>query len=147
MAAIDPQVSTSHEARGVAYEEDRRASVLVWPTQLAEHVLRGPVSSPFWILFKECLDHRSDDVPWRYGIDSDAMLSPFRRKIPGELDHAGFRGVVRRAYESLCRVSWTHLACLDMNTTHTRLATVALMEAISAIEPPFPCRIISLATA
>lgn len=90
MPTIDLQISPGHEAARVADQEHCGASVLLRLAQLAQHILRWPVSSPLRILLEQRFDHGSDDVARRDGVDADAVLTPFGGEIAAELDHAGF---------------------------------------------------------
>lgn len=87
---VNPEVSAGHEAAGVADQKHGRASVLVRKAQLAEHVLRRPISPAFRELLEELLDHGGDNVARRDGVDADAMLAPLGGEVAGELDDTGF---------------------------------------------------------
>lgn len=150
MSAVDPQVAAGHKAAGVANAEDGRAAVLFGHGELAEHVLRGPVAAALGVLLEERLDHGRLDVAGRDGVDADAEGAPFGGQIAAELQDGGLRGVVGGADEALRRgvVSFVMgVGDIREESGRTRLATVPLMEAIIAMLPPLPQRIISLATA
>ena len=78
MATINAQVRTGHERTCWAQEEDGGASEIFRSTELSEHVLSGPIDSPFGESLEEFFDHRGDNVAGRYGINSDAVFAPFR---------------------------------------------------------------------
>lgn len=87
-------------------------------------------------------------------------MAPFGGEVAGELEHAGFAGVVCRTDEALGEES-VGLRKMGKDerfgvlggyagkegTQLTLFATVPLMDAINAILPPFPHLIICFATA
>ena len=101
MPTINPQITARHERAGITDEEDRGAAVLLRHGELAEHVLRGPVAAAVGELLEERLHHGRDDVAGRDGVDADAVVAPFGGEVAGELEHAGFAGVVGGADEAL----------------------------------------------
>ena len=148
MSAINLKIASRHEAARIADAEHCRTSVFLRHTQLAQHVLRWPVTPALGVFLKESFHHRRCDVPRRNGVDTDAVGTPLRGKVAAQLEDGGFGGVVGWADEALedyCKQEvaknrgWTFLL--------TRLATEPLMEAIIAMLPPLPQRIISFATA
>lgn len=52
MPTVHPQIASGHEAARIAYQEHRRASVLLRFTELAQHVLRRPVSLPLRVFLE-----------------------------------------------------------------------------------------------
>ena len=105
MATIHPQIRSCHKAAGITDQKDRCTSILLWHTQLPQHVLLRPFASPFWKLLEQCFDHGCDDVTWRDSVDSDTILAPFGGEVASELEHAGFTGVVCWADEALLEKS------------------------------------------
>ncbi len=101
MPAINPHIRPGHERTRIANQKHRRAPVLLRFTQFAQHILRRPVSSPLGVLLEERLDHGGHDVAGREGVDADAVGAPFGSEVAGELDEAGFGGVVGGADEAL----------------------------------------------
>lgn len=101
MPTIDLHISTSHEATRIADHEHCGSAKLFWLTQLAEHVLRGPVPPSLRVLLEQRCGHGCDDVAGRDGVDADAELAPFRSEVLGKLDDACFGGVVGWTDESL----------------------------------------------
>ena len=77
------------------------------------------------------------------------MGTPFGGEVAGELDEAGFGGVGGGADEALeeHEGSARGWGGLEVKWKLTRLAMVPLMDAMMAMLPPRPCRIISFATA
>ena len=78
MATINSQVRTSHVRTCWAKEEDSGTSEIFRSTELVEHVLSGPIDSPFGESLEEFFDHGGDDVTGGYCINSDTVLAPFR---------------------------------------------------------------------
>ena len=62
MATIDPQIAARHEAAGIADQEHGGSTVFLRRAQLAQHILRWPISSALRILLEKRLDHRSHDI-------------------------------------------------------------------------------------
>lgn len=148
MSAVDPQVAAGHEAAGVADQEDSGAAVFLRHRELAEHVLRRPVPAALGVFLEESLYHGGGDVAGRNGVDADAEGAPFGGEVAAELENGSFGGVVGGADEALWRKTLAKNPKGPKSVLEpTRLATVPLMEAIMAILPPLPQRIISLATA
>lgn len=77
MTTIHPQIAASHETTRIADQEDRCASVLLRRAQLAQHVLRWPISSPLGVLLEECPHHCGYNVAWRDGVHTDPVGTPF----------------------------------------------------------------------
>ena len=94
MTTIDPQITARHEAARIANAKHRSTPVLLGNTELAEHVLRGPVALALGVLFEQRLDHGGRDVAGRDGVDADAVGAPFGGQVAAELKHGGFGGVV-----------------------------------------------------
>ena len=69
--------------------------------QLAKHVLRWPVSPPLRVLLEQRLNHSCGDIARRDGVYADAVYAPLGGEVAGELDHAGFAGIVGWANEAL----------------------------------------------
>ncbi len=101
MPPINPHIRPRHKRTRIANQKHRRAPVLFGFTQLAQHILRRPVSSPLGELLEEGLDHGGHDVARRDGVDADAVRAPLGGEVAGELDEAGFGGVVGGADEAL----------------------------------------------
>ena len=101
VAPINLQIRACHKTTRIANQKYRRAAVLVWPAQFAQHILRRPVAPPLGVLLEEVLHHGGHDVAGRDGVDADAVGSPFRGEVAGELDDGGFGGVVGGADEAL----------------------------------------------
>ena len=70
-------------------------------TQLAQHIMRGPVAFAVRVLFEQRLHHGGHDVAGRDCVDADAVLAPFCCETAGELEDAGFGGVVGWTCEAL----------------------------------------------
>lgn len=64
MTAVYAQVRGSHEAAGIADEEDCCSSILLRYTELAKHVLRRPVTLALRILLEQRFHHGCHDVAW-----------------------------------------------------------------------------------
>jgi hypothetical protein len=75
--------------------------VLLGFTQPPQHVLLRPIGSPLWELCKELLYHGSDNVPRRYGVDSNPIRTPFRRQITTQLQNRRLGGVICGANQAL----------------------------------------------
>lgn len=103
MTAIHSEVSSSHVRARATDEKDCRTSVFVRLTQPSEHVLCWPLRSSLRILLEKLFDHSSNDVAWRYGIDPNAVLTPFGRKVSSELYHSGLGSIIGRTNQSLRR--------------------------------------------
>lgn len=101
VAPVNAEVTASHEAAGVAEQEDGCAAVLVGRGQPTQHVLLGPLGAPLGKLFKQLLDHGGDDVAGGDCVDADAQGAPFGGQVPRELHHGGFAGIVGWADEAL----------------------------------------------
>lgn len=101
MAPIDPQITGRHETTRVADEENRRAAVLMRHAQLPQHVLRRPLAPPLGVLLEQLFHHGGHDIAWGDGVDANAVWAPFGREVAGELQYAGFAGVVGAAYKAL----------------------------------------------
>ena len=78
MATINPQVRTGHKRTCWAQEEYGGTSEIFRSAELSEHVLSGPVDSPFGESLEEFFDHGGDNVAGGYGINSNAVFAPFR---------------------------------------------------------------------
>lgn len=94
MPTIDPQITPRHKAARVADAKHRRAPVLLGHTELAQHILRGPVAPALGVFLEESFDHGRRDVARGDGVDADAVRAPFRGQVAAELEHGGFGGVV-----------------------------------------------------
>lgn len=94
VATIHAQVAASHEAAGIAEQEDRGATVLLWPGEAAQHVLLGPLVPAVGELDEQLLDHGGDDVAGGDGVDADVVGAPFGGEIAGELEDSGLAGIV-----------------------------------------------------
>ena len=101
MTAIYSYIGTGHHTGRWRHEENCGSSEVLWLAQLTEHVLSRPVDPSLRMQAKQLLHHCCNDIARGYGIDADAMLSPLRCQVPGQLNNASFRGIVRRTYESL----------------------------------------------
>ena len=101
MAPINPQIAPRHKATRITDAKHRRPTVLLRQTELAQHILRRPIPPPLGELLKQCFYHGGYDVARRDGVDADAVGAPFGGEVAGELDHAGFGGVVGGADEAL----------------------------------------------
>jgi hypothetical protein len=94
MTTIDAQVAASHEAAGVAQQEDGSSTVIFRAAQLAQHVLLGPLGLALRESLEQLLDHLGDDVTGGECVDADAILAPFRGEVASKLDHSGLGGIV-----------------------------------------------------
>lgn len=101
MASVNPQVASGHEAASIADKEDAGASVFVWVAELAQHVLSGPVAASLGVLLEESLHHLSHDIARRDGVDADAVGTPFRGEVAGELKDSGLGRIVRGTDQAL----------------------------------------------
>lgn len=101
MATVDTDIAASHEAAGIAEEEDGGSAVVLRGGQTAKHVLLGPLGAALGVLDEQLLNHGSDDVARRDGVDSNAILTPLRREVAGELENSSLGGVVWSADETL----------------------------------------------
>ncbi len=104
MPPVDPEISSGHEAAGIAEQENSGTSVLVWVAQPLEHVGVGPSRLPFGERFEETSGHGCDDVSRRDSVDPDAVLTPLGGKVSSQLQDGGLGGVVGTAL-----VSWVIL--------------------------------------
>ena len=153
MSTINLQITARHKAARITDAEHRSAPVLFRNTELSQHILRRPVAPTLRVFFEQSFDHGSRDVAGGDGVDADAVGAPFRGEVATELQDGGFGGVVSRADEALFNyvsvVSSKHTVrkWIERIWKLTRLATEPLMEAIMAMLPPLPQRIISFATA
>jgi hypothetical protein len=105
VATINPQISPSHEAAGIAEQKHGRPAVLLWVTEALEHVCVGPCSAPLRNSLKQPRRHGRHDVARRDGVDADAVLAPFGRKVARQLDNGGFGGVISSRSWKLVDVS------------------------------------------
>lgn len=78
MPAIYPKIGPSHVRACWAEEEDGCSPKVFWLAEFAEHILGWPVDSPFGVEAKELFDHCGYNVAGGYGIDTNAVLAPFR---------------------------------------------------------------------
>lgn len=99
--AINLHIRCRHEAARIAEQEHGRAAILSRLTQLAEHILRGPVPPPLGVLLEERLHHGRHNVPRRDGVYADPELAPLGREIARQLDDARLGRIVGRADEAL----------------------------------------------
>lgn len=90
MSAINLHISGSHEAARLTQQEDSRATVLLRLTELAKHVLRGPVSLSIRVLLEQLLHHCGHDIARRYCVHTNTVLTPLRGEVTGELDDTSF---------------------------------------------------------
>ena len=81
--AVYTEIGPCHVRACWTEQEHRCAAKVFRLAELAEHVLRGPICAALWVEAKELFDHRGDDVAWRYGVDADAVLAPFRSEVLG----------------------------------------------------------------
>lgn len=115
MASVNPQVASGHEAASIADEEDAGASVFVWVAELAQHILRGPVAASLGVLLEESLHHLSHDIARRNGVDADAVGTPFRGEVAGELKDSGLRRIVCGTDQALPGNVSSGVSCQDLN--------------------------------
>ena len=101
MSTINLQITSSHEAARIADAEDSRTSVLLGHTQLAQHVLRRPVTPALGVLLEQSLHHGSRDVAGRNGVYANSIAAPFGSEVAAKLEDGGFGGVVGWADEAL----------------------------------------------
>lgn len=101
MATVNAEIAARHEAAGVAEEEDGGAAVLVGRGQTTQHVMLGPFVAALGELLEQLLDHGSDNVARRDGVDPDVVRTPLCGKVAGELDHGGLASVVGGTDETL----------------------------------------------
>ena len=94
VSTIDPQVRCRHKAARIANEEHCSASILLWHTQLSQHVLRGPIPLSLRILLKQGFYHGSLDISRRNGINSNTVMAPFGGEVACQLHYGSFAGVV-----------------------------------------------------
>lgn len=99
MPTIDPQVGPSHEAAGVAEQEDGGAAVVLGPAERAQHVLLRPLDLALRELDEQLLHHLRHDVPRRYRVHADPVAAPLHREVATQLDHGRFGCVVDPAGE------------------------------------------------
>lgn len=101
MPTIHSQIAASHEAAGIADEEDRSTTVLLWCAESAEHVLLRPLGFAVGELAEEFLHHGSDDIAGRDGIHPNSVVAPLRSQVTSQLEDTGLAGVVCRTDETL----------------------------------------------
>lgn len=101
MATVHAQVATSHEAAGVAEQEDGCTTVLLWPGETTKHVLLRPLIAAIREVDEELLNHGSNDVSGRDGVDTNVVLAPLSGEVTAQLDDGGLTGVVGGANETL----------------------------------------------
>jgi hypothetical protein len=101
VTTVHAKVATSHEAAGVAKEEDCCTAVLVRSGKSAEHVLLGPLVAALGELLEQLLDHGGDNVSRGDGVDADIVLTPFRGEVTAKLEHGSLTGIVSGADETL----------------------------------------------
>lgn len=101
MSAINPQIRTRHKSTRITNQEHRRTPILLRRRQPAQHILRRPRLAPIRELLEQLLDHGSDDVARRDGVDADCVRAPFGGEIAAELNYGGFGGIVGWADEAL----------------------------------------------
>ena len=101
VSAINLQITASHEAARIADAEDSRTSVLLWHTQLAQHVLRRPVAPALGVLLEQSLHHGGRNVAGRDGVYANAITAPFGSEVATQLEDGGLGGVVGWADEAL----------------------------------------------
>lgn len=70
-------------------------------TKLAQHVMCGPVAFAVGVLFEQSFHHGGHDVAGRDCVDADAVSAPLGCETAGELQDAGFGGIVGGACEAL----------------------------------------------
>lgn len=101
MPPINPHITPCHKATRITEQKHRRTTVLARTGQTAEHVILGPGLATLGILDEELLHHGGDDVAGRNGVAADLVGAPFHGEVAGELEDAGFAGVVGGADEAL----------------------------------------------
>lgn len=94
VTSVNADIRTSHEAAGIAHEEDGRATELGRVADAAKHVLAGPLGLALGVYVKQVLQHFGLDVAGRQGVDADAVLAPFSSQAAGELQNGRLGGVV-----------------------------------------------------
>lgn len=95
MPPVNSQISSSHEAAGVAKEENCSPTVFLGITQPLQHVRIRPCSLPFRKCLEKTGSHSRDDITWREGVDANSVLAPFCGKVPGQLDYSRLGGIIR----------------------------------------------------
>ena len=101
MAPINLHITSRHEGTSITNQKHRRSPILMRQTKLPQHIMRGPVAFAVGVLLKQSLHHCGHDVAGGDCVDADAVLAPFCRETAGELEDAGFGGVVGGACEAL----------------------------------------------
>lgn len=135
VTAINADISTSHERRGVGDEEDSSTTELRRVRDAAKHVLASPLGLALGVDVEEVLKHLGLDVTGRDGVDTDTVLAPFSSKRATKLQDGGLGGIVNTRYELAMnknmRLRWKGTYEADM----PRLAMVPDMEAIMQMLP------------
>lgn len=80
---------TGHKATGVTEEEHSSSAIFLRFAESVQHIVLGPVLQALGICLEQSGSHGRDDVAWRDGVDADAILTPFRCKVAGQLDDRG----------------------------------------------------------
>ena len=100
MTTVNAQVSSGHEAAGIAKEEDGSTAEFSRVTDSAKHVLTSPLSLALGVDVEEVLKHFGLDVSGREGVDTDAVLTPLGGQAARQLKYGGLGGVIDTVFVS-----------------------------------------------
>lgn len=101
VTAVHAQVTTGHEAAGVAEQKYSSTAIFLRARQAAQHVLLGPLIATLGELGKELLNHGSHDVARGDGVDTNVVLAPLGGEVATQLEDSGFAGIIGRADKTL----------------------------------------------
>lgn len=76
VATVNAEIAASHEAAGIADQENSGPAVLLGLGETAKHVLLGPLVAALGVLDEQILDHLGHDVAGGDSVDADAIRTP-----------------------------------------------------------------------
>lgn len=103
MATVHAQVATSHEAAGIAEQENGCTAVLLWPGETTKHVLLRPLVATIREVDEQFLNHSSNNVARGDSVDTNVVLAPLSGEVTAQLDDGGLTGIVGGANETLLK--------------------------------------------
>lgn len=94
MSTVNTEVTSRHEAAGVAEQEYGSTAIFLGDTESLKHVLLGPLLFSLGVVVEQIQQHLGQDVPGRESINADAILAPLGGQASGQLDNSGLGGVI-----------------------------------------------------
>lgn len=94
MSTIDTEITSRHEAAGIAEQEYGSTAIFLGDTESLKHVLLGPLLFSLGVVVEQVQQHLSQDVTRRECVNTDTILAPLGSQASGQLDNGSLGGVI-----------------------------------------------------